>query len=425
MAQIISMPKLSPTMTEGVLARWHKKVGDKVEPGELLFEVATDKATIEYNALDGGFLRVIQVAENGKAEVGQPLAVLTDTPNEPFSVTERALSPEKTEPQKPTPRAPAPAPETVSRAMETVTEPLQPVVSQQPQGYFPPAESKAATRASPYARKLAKQKGISLEGVIGSGPNKMVMSRDLELISSQHMVQKPSQTVTKNTHVDEISLTPMRKAIGERLSYSKSTIPHFYCKQDINVTALLQLREQLKQVNIPVTVNDLIVRATALAMKEHPVLRSTFDEKQKVIRRYPHADISIAVTIPGGLITPIVFAADLLSLQEISKMIKTLAEKARNNKLQPNEYQGGCLTISNLGMYGVPEFSAIVNPPQAAILAVGAAQPKPVIENGIITAGQVMTITLSCDHRVVDGADAAQFLKTLKELLERPLRLVL
>lgn len=415
MAQIISMPKLSPTMTEGVIARWHKKVGDRVEPGDLLFEVSTDKATIEYNALDGGFLRVIQVDENGKADVGQPLAVLTDKLADALPDTLPNL-------QAPI-LQPTPPPTPQKTPINLTSTP--PTITSREQKAFPaPLQATAGIiKASPYAKKLAKLKGISLEGVAGSGPNGMVMSRDLEMIAQTH-AQETAKPVRRSV-VEEIPLIGMRKVIAERLSYSKSTIPHFYCKQEINVGLLLALREQLKQAGVAVTVNDLIVRATALAMKEHPVLRSTYDDKRKVVLRHPHADISIAVTIPGGLITPIVFGAELLSLQEISKTIKVLADKARNNKLQPSEYQGGCLTISNLGMFGVPEFAAIVNPPQAAILAIGAAQAKPVVENEQVVAGHILSITFSCDHRVIDGADAAQFLKTLKDIIELPLKLIL
>lgn len=385
MLHTISMPKLSPTMTEGVIAKWHKKPGDKIEAGDVLLEISTDKATVEHNALDPGWMREILIEEGAHAEVGIDLALVTDEAKESYTFS-------KTEEKK--------------EAL-TLKEPKKSI------GLPSPSPLKTdRILVSPLAKKIAKDAGIDLQAVRGTGPQGRIMSRDLPQVPPSAHAQ---------TAVIKTPLTPMRRTIAERLSYSKRHIPHFYVREECDLTDLVRMREQLKEAQYTFTINDFIVRATALSLMEHPALRSSYDEKEQVVVQYPDADISVAVSVEGGLITPILFQANKKSLSILSTEMKRLAEKARNGKLSPEEYTGGCFTISNLGMFGIPEFQAIVNPPQAAILAVGAAQDGLKMIDGRVDSRKLLKLTLSVDHRVVDGEKAARFMQTLKHYLERPI----
>jgi pyruvate dehydrogenase E2 component (dihydrolipoamide acetyltransferase) len=377
------MPKLSPTMTEGTVARWHKVEGDFVDSGELLLDIGTDKATIEHHVIDPGWLRKILVKEGDRIEVGKPLAILTDEKDE--AITEH----------KPDVVAAPPPPTIVEKSTPSPAQKIEKV---------------ERILASPLAKKIARQKGLSLEGISGTGPGGRIMRRDLE------------QTVAAPT---EEKMSSMRRTIASRLQQSKATIPHFYVAISVNAKSLLSLKDELKASGRHITVNDLILKATAVALSQHPSIRSSFDPQNSVIQRHAHADIAVAVAVPGGLITPIVFGAEEKSIQKISEEVRSLSEKAKAGKLQPHEYVGGAFTISNLGMFGVDEFYAIINPPQVAILAIGAARDVPVVEGEKVVAGKVMKLTLSVDHRAVDGSDAALFLKTLKDLLEHPSVLLL
>jgi len=372
----LTMPKLSPTMEVGTIAKWHVKEGDFVEAGQLLMEVSTDKATVEHNALDPGFIRKITVKEGQEAKVNELLAVMTEGKDDPIEeikiVQTLAIS---------TPES------------RTETAPVAAAQFKEARGSRP--------FASPLARRLAKKSSIDLSLIKGSGPRGRVMSRDLAGL-----------TFSGN----EEGLSPIRKIIATKLQQAKRDIPHFYVNQAIDVTKLLSTREKLKEQGI--TVNDLIVKACALALKEHPNINSGFDGVRNVILRFQSIDISIAVDVEAGLITPIVFEADKKALPELSTTIKGLVKKAKDGKLLPAEFQGGSFSISNLGMFGITSFNAIINPPQGAILAVGGAQERLKMVNGTVTAYQEMVVTLSVDHRVIDGAAAAKFLKTLKGLLE-------
>jgi len=372
----LTMPKLSPTMEVGTIAKWHVKEGDFVEAGQLLMEVSTDKATVEHNALDPGFIRKITVKEGQEAKVNELLAVMTEGKDDPIEeikiVQTLAIS---------TPES------------RTETAPVAAAQFKEARGSRP--------FASPLARRLAKKSSIDLSLIKGSGPRGRIMSRDLAGL-----------TFSGN----EEGLSPIRKIIATKLQQAKRDIPHFYVNQAIDVTKLLSTREKLKEQGI--TVNDLIVKACALALKEHPNINSGFDGVRNVILRFQSIDISIAVDVEAGLITPIVFEADKKALPELSTTIKGLVKKAKDGKLLPAEFQGGSFSISNLGMFGITSFNAIINPPQGAILAVGGAQERLKMVNGTVTAYQEMVVTLSVDHRVIDGAAAAKFLKTLKGLLE-------
>ncbi len=428
----VYMPKLSPTMTEGVIAKWHKKVGDFVEVGEVFLEISTDKATVEHAAIDEGFIRTIIGNEGDKVQVNDPLAVFTETADE--SIEGYTAKPLGEKPIKAKAEAPTEAPTQPEAATQPKTEPKanEPKANEAKSSDTKASETKASetkaseTRvmASPLAKKLAKQKNLDLTAVSGTGPRGRIMSRDLDQAtpasSKQPVCQGAVSTGPSPLPFTEEPLSPMRAVIGARLQESKSTIPHFYVRQEVDAGPISALREELKRLEKSVTINDFIIKAVAIALKKHPEVNSGYDAQKKSALRYSRVDICVAVTIPGGLITPIVFDASRKSLTQISQDVKLLAGKAREGKLLPTEYQGGSFTISNLGMFGIDEMTAIINPPQGAILGVGAASDTPMIKNGQIVAGKKMTLTLSCDHRLIDGAEAAQFMRTLRQLIENP-----
>ncbi len=424
----VTMPKLSPTMEEGTIAKWHKKVGDKVESGDVLVEVATDKATVEYNALDGGYLRKILVAEGGAAIVNQPIAIFTVQAGEsidgykPEGEAPAAAKPEQKAEEKQEVKKPA-APSGAAMQQPSFT-PEPPLAKYDFE--FPAGSPKGRTPASPLAKKLAKEKGLDIGSVRGSGPGGRVTSHDLDLAQPDLAVsfgRREMPTIAPGTY-EEVPMTPMRKVIGTRLQQSKSFIPHFYVRQEINAEALGKAREQLKNSGLKVTINDFIIRATALALREHPNLNTGFNSVTQSTIFFKTIDIAVAVSVEAGLITPIIRHADYKNLGELSVEVKELATRAKAGKLQPEEYKGGSFTISNLGMYGISDFVAIINPPQAAILAIAGMEDCVRIENGLPVIGKKMNLTLSADHRVIDGADGAKFLKTIQKYLENPASLI-
>jgi pyruvate dehydrogenase E2 component (dihydrolipoamide acetyltransferase) len=407
-------------MEEGTIAKWHKKVGDRIRSGDLLVEVATDKATVEYNALDGGYLRKILLAEGASATINQPIAVCTEKADESIEGFPPAPETPKEAPKKAVTAAP------VSHAAPAATTPTPAAFIPEPplESYkFPfSTHSPSHITASPMAKQLAKQKGLDLASIQGSGPGGRITSRDLDLAQPDQPVsfsQRAAPTITPGTF-EELSLTPMRKAIAQRLQQSKSFIPHIYIRQEINAEALVATREQLKQANLKVSINDFVIRAVALALREHPHINSGFNGANQSILRFKTVDISVAVSIDQGLITPIIRHADYKNIGEIAAEVKELATRAKAHKLEPHEYRGGSFTISNMGMYGVTEFAAIINPPQAAILAVGAIEECLRLHGEKVLPGKKMNLTLSCDHRVIDGSDGAQFIKALQKYLENP-----
>lgn len=391
-----TMPKLSPTMESGVIVKWHKKVGDKVEPGDLIIEVSTDKATVEHNAIDEGYLREILVQEGQEAAVNQPIAILTETADAPI---EKAATP-------------TPKKEEVKAAPAEVKKEEKPISK----------EADTRVKASPLAKKLASEQNLDLKNVEGTGPGGRIVSRDLQ--NAQPKAKAPVSSQPAGSFTEE-TLTPIRKVIAQRLQAAKNTIPHFYVTTEINADALVHFREQLSHNEVKVSFNDLVVKAAAIALRSHPVVNSGFNDKTQSIIRFQSIDISVAVSYDQGLITPIVPQADHKTLTDLSAMIRELAKKAKAGKLQPHEFQGGSFTVSNLGMYGVSEFQAIINPPQAAILAVSSIMDKPIVKNGQVVPGKTMNLTLSVDHRVIDGVAAAQFLQTLQKILENPITLVI
>ncbi|MDP1608104.1 MAG: pyruvate dehydrogenase complex dihydrolipoamide acetyltransferase [Chlamydiales bacterium] len=422
----ITMPKLSPTMEEGTIVKWHKRVGDHVAAGDVLVEVATDKATVEYNALDEGYLRLIVVPEKGSAVVNQAIAVMTESAKESIE----GYQPEGVQVEE----APKPNASTKSQPPEPVinAKPVLETASFQQPAFIPepPLEKYAFTfpgegerkKASPLAKKLAKEKGLDLTTVKGSGSGGRVTSRDLDLAQPDQMVHfsHPEIPTTVPGSYEEMPLTPMRKVVSQRLQQSKTFIPHFYVSQEIDAEPLVVLRDQLKEGNLKVTFNDFVIRACALALKEHPHINSGFNSVSQSIILFKTIDIAIAVTVEGGLITPIIRHADYKNIGQLSVEIKELAARARVGKLNPEEYRGGSFTISNLGMFGISQFTAVINPPQAAILAVAGIEDCVRIQNNQVTLGKKMMLNLSADHRVIDGADAAKFLKTVQKYLENP-----
>ncbi len=427
-------------MEEGTIAKWHKKIGDHIEAGDLVFEVATDKATVEYNALDSGWLRKIIIGDGGEAIVNQAIAILTEEKNESIEgykpegiaskeVTAAAQSAKTAADGKAQDAPPAAAqPATAAPAAAMRHPSFTPEAPLANYKFAQDADVGMARRKiSPLARKLAKEKGLDLSTVKGSGPGNRIVSQDLAKAQPTGLVvfgRQEYPTEAPGAFVEE-PLTPMRKVISQRLQEAKSYIPHFYVSMKIDAQPLIAVREQLKNQEIKVTFNDFIVRAAALALRKHPEVNSGFNSLTNSLIRFKTIDISIAVSVQGGLITPIVRHADFKNLGEISLEVKALAARAKEGKLEPQEYKGGSFTISNLGMYGVSEFIAIINPPQAAILAVSGMQQLPVVKNGQIVVGSELTLTLSGDHRVIDGVVGAEFLRTMQKLLENPAALLI
>jgi pyruvate dehydrogenase E2 component (dihydrolipoamide acetyltransferase) len=434
------MPKLSPTMTEGSIVKWHKKVGEFVEAGEVLLEVATDKATVEYNALDEGWLQKILVNEKGGAVVNQPVAIFTAEKGEsiegykpegvsaePVAVDNGGDHNEGTQRRQQAPETKAEAaPQRQTTAAQAVTfAPEAPL--QDYQFAYPTEKSDKRILASPLARKIAQEKSLDISTIKGSGPSGRIVEEDLaraQPVGITGVGKRERPTVAPGTFEEE-AMSPMQKVIAQRLQDSKAAIPHFYVQREIDGENLYRLHEQLRSQNIKLTYNDFVVRASALALKKHPEVNSGFNSVNQTIVRFKTIDICVAVKVDAGLITPIVRHADYKSVSELSAEVRYLAGKAKEGKLDATEYKGGSFTVSNLGMFGTSAFVAIINPPQAAILAVGAVLDKAVVKNGQVVPGKVMTLTLSCDHRVVDGVAAAQFLETLRQYLEAPAALLL
>jgi pyruvate dehydrogenase E2 component (dihydrolipoyllysine-residue acetyltransferase) len=434
----IEMPKLSDTMTEGTLLKWLKKVGDSVEVGDVIAEVETDKATMEMEAFDEGVLSEIFVQEGQKVEVGQKLAILTEpgekkptkTEAKPSGKVKTTEAAPQTEAKKETPR---PAPVEEKRPAPKAEEEEEEEKEEQPSG-----EATERAKVSPLARKIAKELGVDLSGLEGSGPGNRIV-RDDVLAAAQGaskavkartepvaaLKEAGGAPITAPAAEDkQMPLSGMRKTIAARLLESKTTIPHFYLQAEIDTEPLTRLR---KEINVEaesagrpkVTVNDFILKATAVAASRVPLANAAFQGES--ILQHGRVQLACAVAIEEGLVTPVIRDADKKSLSEISAAIKDLATRARSKKLKPEEYQGGTITVSNLGGYGVEHFFAIINPPQSVIVSVGAIVKKAVVNaTGQIVAGERMMLGLSCDHRVVDGAVGAKFLAELKKLLENP-----
>jgi pyruvate dehydrogenase E2 component (dihydrolipoamide acetyltransferase) len=423
----ILMPKLSPTMEEGQIVRWHKKEGDLVKEGDLLFEVGTDKATVEYSAPEEGYLRKILALDGAMVALGKPVAIFTKSLQEPIEGF--ALSTPKDLPKKEETLVKEEKKKQLPSLAITLQGPTFAVEPPLSHLFFEEKNSEFHERilASPLARKLAQEQGLDLKSVKGSGPDGRIMSRDLSKAEKESIVSfrsKGSCSFAAGSYEEE-KLSPMRQVIAKRLQEAKTFIPHFYLVQEIDASLLVEVRTELKNANIDVTFNDFIIKAAALSLREQPHVNSGFHSEHQTMIRFKTIDIALAVAMEGGLITPIIRFADYKNLGQISSEVKELVARAKEGKLKVEEYKGGSFTISNLGMYGTSEFMAILNPPQAAILAVGAIEDKPVIKANNVVSGKTLKLVLSADHRVVDGSDAALFLKEMKKFLENPALLLI
>ena len=441
MATKVIMPKLSPTMEEGQIARWLKKEGDKVSMGEPLAEIDTDKATMEMQALANGVLRKILISDGQSAPLGQLIAVIGE-PNEDIAsllAEASAVAPkqepakqEQAQPQEQEKPAPPPPPQAKAAAAGTTPQPAAVANGRQPQAT---ASDSGRMIVSPLAARMAAEAGIDLRSLQGSGPGGRIIKRDIEEAMSQPKAA-PAQPaypravepgrfpqVGASPYRDEAA-SEIRKVIAKRLVTSLGPVPHFFLTTEIEMDRAAEMRKGINALDpdLKISVNDIIIKVAAAALRQHPEVNASF--QGNFIRYYEHADIGVAVAIEDGLITPVVRSADQKALSEIAAEIRELAERARSRKLKPEEYTGASFSISNLGMFGIDEFTAVINPPEGAILAVGAMSAKPVVRDNEIVIRQMMRVTMSCDHRVIDGATGAKFLQTFKKILENPLYLV-
>jgi len=417
MAEIITMPRLSDTMTEGVVAQWLKKVGDKISEGDILAEIETDKATMEFESFNEGTLLFIGLKDGESAPVDSLLAIIgeegenIDAIIKEFKVAAPAQeSAPVAEVQKDAP--PAPVKETIEAA-PAVAHVAAPIVNT------------GRVVASPLAKKIAKDKGINLATVLGSGENGRVVKRDIE-----NFVPAAAQNITVTQTIalgeesfEETKNSQMRKTIARRLAESKFTAPHYYLMLEINMDNAIASRNVINEIpDTKVSFNDMVVKASAMALKKHPQVNSQwFDDRTRVNH---HVNIGVAVAVEDGLLVPVIPFTDQKSLTQIGAQVKDMAVRAKNKKLTPAEMDGSTFTVSNLGMFGISEFTSIINQPNSAILSVGAIIQKPVVRNGEIVVGNTMKVTLACDHRTVDGATGAAFLQTLKQFIENPVTML-
>jgi pyruvate dehydrogenase E2 component (dihydrolipoamide acetyltransferase) len=428
----IDMPKLSDTMTEGTLVAWRKKKGDKVSAGEVLAEIETDKATMEWESPEDGTLAEIYVEEGGKVNVGDRIAFIGGEGEEPPNKKEKA--PKKEEKAQAETEKPAAA---AREEMETAPpqEEKSKRVEPQKKAAAPVAKidkgEEARVKASPVARRVASELGVDLASVKGTGPDGRVTESDVRATAKSRRAEPARPRAGRDRDEDvpaakaaRIQLSGMRKGIAERLTQSKAPIPHFYLNIDINAGPLVEARAELKAAGekseeAKITVNDFVLKAAVMAAVKVPKVNASFDGDSIV--QFADVDLGIAVAIEDGLLTPVIRAAQNKSLREISALAKDLASRARNKRMKPEEFQGGTFTVSNLGGMGIDSFSAVINPPQGFILAVGKIDKVPVVDDcDQIFVGQRMSIWMSCDHRVIDGALGAEYLKELRHLLENP-----
>jgi len=411
--EVITMPRLSDTMTEGTVASWLKKVGENVEEGDILAEIETDKATMEFESFHEGTLLYIGIKEGETAPVDSILAVIgekgTDVANIVASLKDQEISSQKTADAKPNTAAPAP------KAEETKTTVAPQKIS---------TSGNDRIVASPLAKKLAADKNIDLQHIHGTGDGGRIIKRDIENYIPGSGAHSNLPFVPKSQEsFEEVANSQMRKVIARRLGESKFTAPHYYLNVEFNMDNAVAFREQYNSIpDTKISYNDMIVKATALALKLHPQVNSQwFDDR---IRKNFHVHIGVAVAVDDGLLVPVLKFADEQSLTQIGSHVKDYAGRARNKKLAPDEMEGSTFTISNLGMFGITDFTSIINQPNSAILSVGAIVEKPIVKNGQIVVGSTMKLTLACDHRSVDGATASLFLQTLKGFIENPVTML-
>jgi pyruvate dehydrogenase E2 component (dihydrolipoamide acetyltransferase) len=438
MALIITMPRLSDTMTEGVVAKWHAKVGDQITEGMLLAEIETDKATMDFEAFPGqeGVLLYVGVQEGQTAPVDAILAILGAAGEDVSALVAGGATAAKADASPTAVAAPAAAPEPATasvpepaRASHTASLPSQPAAAPAASGSLnATAPGDARLKASPLARSLASQHGLSIASIQGTGDGGRITKSDVERSLNSASVEPTTVTAAAVSYPSsgyvDTPVSQMRKTIAKRLAESKFTAPHFYLTIAVDMSAATAARAEInKDGDVKISYNDLVVKSVAKALKKHPAVNSAWMGDS--VRTNFDVHVGIAVAVEDGLLVPVVRHADAKGLAEISAEVRGFAMKAKEKKLQPSDWSGNTFTISNLGMFGIEEFTAIINPPDAAILAVGGVQDVPVVKNGQVQAGQVMKMTLSCDHRVIDGVTGAAFLNTVKGYLERPLSLIL
>lgn len=403
MAEVIKMPRMSDTMTEGVIVAWHKKVGDKIKSGDLLAEIETDKAVMEFESFQNGTLLYIGAEKGQAVPVDTVIAVLGKEGEDYKALLESAGSGNT--------KSESAAVKTAAPVAQTPQAQPQQVLSSAP------ANGHSRIKASPLAKKIAQEQGIDIQAVRGTGDEGRIVKRDVESFSTK--VQSAFSVPQVTGPYEDIPNTQMRKTIARRLAESKFTAPHFYLKMEINTDNLLSARKQINEKNdIKLSVNDFIIKAVALALKKNPKVNCSW--MGDFIRYYNYVNIGMAVAVEDGLVVPVIRNADHKPLSTISAEAKSYASKARERKLQPSDWEGNTFTISNLGMMDIDEFTAIINPPDACILAVGKSKEIPVLVGGQLKTTHVMKVTLSCDHRAVDGALGAAFLQSLKSYLENP-----
>ncbi|MCF8201716.1 MAG: pyruvate dehydrogenase complex dihydrolipoamide acetyltransferase [Crocinitomicaceae bacterium] len=420
MAEVVYMPKLSDTMTEGVVAAWTKNVGDAVKSGEVLAEIETDKATMEFESFYDGVLLHIGVETGKAAPVNSVLAIIGEAGEDISGILASAGAPAAT--TEAAPAAPAPVAAPVSTPAPSPAPVAAPTAA-------PVAVANNSDRvfASPLAKKMAAERGIDIHAVGGTGENGRIVKRDVDhyvpytpAANAPAYSAAPMGTVS---YTDE-PVSQMRKTIARRLAESKFTAPHFYLTLDIDMDAAMAIRKGLNSLDgVKVSFNDMVIKAVAMALRKHPAVNSAW--MGDFIRRNDHVNIGVAVAVEDGLLVPVVRFADGKGLTQISAEVREFAQKAKDKKLQPSDWEGNTFTISNLGMFGIESFTAIVNPPDACILAIGGIKAVPVVKNGQVVPGNVMKVTLSCDHRAVDGASGAAFLQTFKTYMEQPAAMLL
>ncbi|TKK71919.1 pyruvate dehydrogenase complex dihydrolipoamide acetyltransferase [Ilyomonas limi] len=438
MEEVVLMPRLSDTMTEGVIASWQKNVGDDVKKGDILAEIETDKATMELESYKDGKLLYQGAKQGEKIQVNDLLAIIG---KEGLNVQEivngikggTPAAGAEIDPQRAGAFDSSPKTEADTRKGEGDVAPANAQVQNQPAPALqetgtqqPASGSNGRIFASPLAKKMAQEKGIDLKSVKGSGDNGRIIKSDIENYQPQAQPAAQSQPAAAQpatTDFEEIPVSQMRKTIARRLAESKFTAPHFYLTMTIDMDAAITARTRINELSkIKISFNDIVLKAVAVALTQHPKVNSSWMGDK--IRINHHVNIGVAVAVEEGLLVPVVRNADAKPLSQISKEVKDFAQRAKDKKLQPADWEGSTFTISNLGMFGIDEFTAIINPPDSCILAIGGISQVPVVKNGAVVPGNVMKVTLSCDHRVVDGATGAAFLQTVKSLLEEPLRML-
>lgn len=413
------MPKLSDTMTEGVVAEWTKKVGDAVKSGEVLAEIETDKATMEFESFYDGVLLHIGVEKGQTAPVNAILAIIGEKGEDISNLIAGGSAPKQEAVKEEKKEEKTPSPEPVK--VETKPEPQV----QKPAPTVVPAANDGRVVASPLAKKLASEKGIDIQAVIGTGEGGRIVKRDVDHYVPYEAPVRANYTAAAGieSYKDE-PVSQMRKVIARRLAESKFSAPHFYLTLEIDMDNAIAARKALNATEgVKVSFNDMVIKAVAMSLRQHPTVNSAW--LGDVIRRNEHIHIGVAVAVDEGLLVPVVRFADSKGLAQIGDEVREFAKKAKDKKLQPSDWEGNTFTISNLGMFGIEEFTAIINPPDSCILAVGGIKQVPVVKNGQVVPGNIMKVTLSCDHRVVDGASGAAFLNTFKGYMENPVTMLL